>query len=53
MKTARAGSFSSFFTRLLVVAVKFNLTTRLTFMGRRKKINYLIRTLSLQARTRR
>jgi hypothetical protein len=53
MKTARAGSFSSFITTLLVVAVKLNLTTRLTFMGRRKKINYLVRTLFLQTRTRR
>jgi hypothetical protein len=53
MKTARAGSFSSFITPLFVVAVKFNLITRLTFMGRRKKVKYLIRTLYLQTRTRR
>jgi hypothetical protein len=53
MKTARTGSFASFITPLLVVAVKFNLITRLTFMGRRKKVNYVIRALFLQTRTRR
>jgi hypothetical protein len=53
MKTTRAGSFSSFISLLVVVAVKTDLITRLTFMGRRKKINYLVRTLFLQTRSRR
>jgi hypothetical protein len=53
MKTTRAGSFSSFISPLLVVAVKIELITRLTFMGRRKKIKYLVRTLFLQTRSHR
>jgi hypothetical protein len=53
MKTTRAGSFSSFISPLLVVAVKIDLITRLTFMGRRKKIKYLVRTLFLQTRSHR
>jgi hypothetical protein len=53
MKTTRAGSLSSFTSLLLAVAVKFDLITRLTFMGRRKKIKYLVRTLFLQTRSHR
>ena len=53
MKTTRGGSFSSFISPLILVAVKFDLITRLTFMGRRKKIRYLVRTLILQTRSHR
>jgi hypothetical protein len=53
MKTTRPGFSSSFISPLLVAAVKIDLITRLTFMGRRKKLKYLIRTLSLQTRSRR
>jgi hypothetical protein len=53
MKTTGAGSFSSLISPLLVVAAKIDLITRLTFMGRRKKIKYLVRTLSLQTRSHR
>jgi len=53
MKTARAGSSSSFTSLLLVVVVKFELLIRLPLMGRRKKIKYLVRTLYLQTRSHR
>ena len=53
MKTTRAGSFSSLISPLLVAAVKFDLFIRLTFMGRRKKIKYLVRTLYLHNRSHR
>lgn len=53
MKTTRAGSLSSFASLLLVAAARFELTARLTFMGRRKKVKYLVRILSLQSRSRR
>ncbi len=53
MKTTRPGSYSSFISPLLVAAAKIDLITRLTFMGRRKKIKYLVRTLSLQTRSHR
>lgn len=53
MKTTRAGSFSSFISPLVLVAIKFDLIARLTFMGRRKKIKYLVRTLVLQTRSHR
>jgi hypothetical protein len=45
MKTTRAGSLPSFTSPLLVVAVQLDLFIRLLFMGRRKKIKYLTRTL--------
>jgi hypothetical protein len=53
MKTNRAGSSSSFISPLLVAAGKIDLITRLAFMGRRKKIKYLVRTLFLQTRSHR
>ena len=53
MKTTRGGSLSSFISPLVLVAVKFDLITRLTFMGRRKKIKYLVRTLVLHTRSHR
>jgi hypothetical protein len=53
MKTARAESISSFTSLLLVAAVKFELFTRLPFMGRRKKIKYLTKTLFQQTRSHR
>jgi hypothetical protein len=53
MKTTRAGSFSSFISPLRVVAAKIELITRLTFMSRRKKIKYLVKTLFLQTRSHR
>jgi hypothetical protein len=53
MKTTRAGSFSSFISPLLAVTAKIDLITRLTFMGRRKKIKYLVKTLILQTRSHR
>jgi hypothetical protein len=53
MKTTRGRSFSSLIYPVIVVAVKIDLITRLTFMGRRKKIKYLVRTLYLQTRSHR
>jgi hypothetical protein len=53
MKTTRAGSLSSFTSPLLVKAVQLDLFMRLLFMGRRKKIKYLTRTLFKQIATRR
>jgi hypothetical protein len=48
MKTTRAGSLSSFTSPVHVVAVQLDLFIRLLFMGRRKKIKYLTRTLFQQ-----
>jgi hypothetical protein len=53
MKTTRPGSSSSFISPLLVAAVKIDFITRMTFMGRRKKLKYLVRTLLLHTRSRR
>jgi hypothetical protein len=53
MKTTRAGSLSSFTSPLLVKAVQLDLFMRMLFMGRRKKIKYLTRTLFKQIATRR
>jgi hypothetical protein len=53
MKTTRPGSSSSFISPLLAAAAKIDLITRLTFMGRRKKIKYLVRALFLQTRSHR
>jgi hypothetical protein len=53
MKTTRGGSLSSFTSPLLVAAVQLDLFTRLLFMGRRKKIRYLARTLFQHTRSRR
>jgi hypothetical protein len=50
MKTARAKSISSFTSFFLVAAIKFDLFTWLPFMGRRKKIKYLTKTLFQQIR---
>jgi hypothetical protein len=52
-KTTRAGSLASFTAPLLVSAVQLDLFMRLLFMGRRKKIKYLTRTLFQHARSRR
>ena len=52
MKTTRAGSLSSFTSPLHVVAVQLDLFIRLLFMGRRKKIKYLTRTLFQHTRSR-
>jgi len=53
MKTTRAGSFSTFTSPLLVVVVQLHLFFRLPFMGRRKKIKFLTRTLFQQTRSHR
>jgi hypothetical protein len=45
MKTTRGGSLAPFSTPLLVTSVQLELFIRLLFMGRRKKIKYLARTL--------
>ena len=53
MKTTRTGSLSSFTSLLLVVALQLDLFIRLTFMGRRKKVKYLTKTLFQQIRSHR
>jgi hypothetical protein len=53
MKTTRSGSLSSFTIPVLVTAVQLDLFIRLLFMGRRKKIKYLARTLFQHTRSRR
>jgi hypothetical protein len=53
MKTTRGGSFSSLISPLLVTIGKIDLIIRLTFMGRRNKIKYLVKTLFLQIRSHR
>jgi hypothetical protein len=53
MKITRAGSLSSFTSPLHVAAVQLDLFTRLLFMGRRKKIRFLARTLFQQTRSHR
>jgi hypothetical protein len=52
-KTTRAGALASFTSPLMVTAVQLDLFMRLLFMGRRKKIKYLARTLFQHARSHR
>jgi hypothetical protein len=53
MKTTRAGFFSFITSPLLVLAVQLDLFIRLPFMGRRKKVKYLTKTLFQQIRSHR
>ncbi len=45
MKTTRDASLAPFSVPVLVTTVQLELFIRLLFMGRRKKIKYLARTL--------
>jgi hypothetical protein len=52
MKTNSSNPLHSFTSPLISAAVQLDLFTRLLFMGRRKKIRYLSRTIFQQIRPR-